>query len=112
MSRALAGLGDGGRVPWPASSPPRVVGRLADRFGAWTVVVLGLLIAALLLLPQAIVTNTWQLLVPALPDGVGAGRAAARDHRADPLQRAGSGRWARCSAIRNRRNSPARSSAR
>ncbi len=41
---------------------PRV-GRLADRFGAWTVVVLGLLAAAVLLLPQAIVTSPWQLLV-------------------------------------------------
>ena len=41
---------------------PRV-GRLADRFGAWNVVVLGLLAAALLLLPQAMVTSTWQLLV-------------------------------------------------
>ncbi len=38
------------------------VGRLADRFGAWTVVVLGLLAAALLLLPQAFVTSPWQLL--------------------------------------------------
>ena len=41
---------------------PRV-GRLADRFGAWTVVVLGLLAAAVLLLPQAVVTSTWQLLL-------------------------------------------------
>ncbi len=40
---------------------PRV-GRLADRFGAWNVVVLGLLAAALLLLPQAAVRSTWQLL--------------------------------------------------
>ena len=41
---------------------PRV-GRLADRVGAWTVVVVGLLAAALLLLPQAFVTSPWQLLV-------------------------------------------------
>lgn len=39
-----------------------LVGRLADRFGPWTVVVCGLIAAALLLLPQAIVTSTWQLL--------------------------------------------------
>ena len=41
---------------------PRV-GRLADRVGAWNVVVLGLLAAAVLLVPQAMVTSPWQLLV-------------------------------------------------
>ena len=41
---------------------PRV-GRLADRFGAWNVVVIGLLAAAALLVPQALVTATWQLLI-------------------------------------------------
>ena len=40
---------------------PRV-GRLSDRFGAWNVVVLGLLAAAVLLVPQAFVTSNWQLL--------------------------------------------------
>ena len=39
---------------------PRM-GRIADRFGAWNVVVFGLLAAAVLLLPQAIVTSGWQL---------------------------------------------------
>jgi MFS family permease len=40
---------------------PRV-GRLADRFGAWNVVIVGLLAAALLLIPQAMVTSGWQLV--------------------------------------------------
>ncbi|WP_158743091.1 MFS transporter [Acidisphaera sp. L21] len=40
---------------------PRV-GRLADRFGPWTVVMVGLAVAAALLLPQALVTNAWQLM--------------------------------------------------
>ncbi len=40
---------------------PRV-GRLADRFGAWNVVIIGLLAAAALLLPQAVVSSGWQLV--------------------------------------------------
>jgi MFS transporter, DHA1 family, multidrug resistance protein len=40
---------------------PRL-GRLADRMGAWNVVIGCLIAAALLLIPQAFVTNVWQLL--------------------------------------------------
>ena len=40
---------------------PRV-GKLADRFGAWNVVIIGLSAAAALLLPQAVVTSGWQLV--------------------------------------------------
>ena len=39
---------------------PRM-GRVADRFGAWNVVVFGLLAASVLLLPQAFVGSGWQL---------------------------------------------------
>ena len=39
---------------------PRL-GRLADRIGTWTVIVACLLVAGLLLIPQALVTNVWQL---------------------------------------------------
>ena len=38
------------------------LGRLADRIGAWNVVILCLGATALTLLPQALVTNAWQLL--------------------------------------------------
>jgi MFS family permease len=40
---------------------PRL-GRLADRIGAWKVVVLCLVVTGFLLIPQAFVTNAWQLL--------------------------------------------------
>ncbi|MCK0198774.1 MFS transporter [Ancylobacter sp. 6x-1] len=38
------------------------LGRLADRIGHWNVVILCLAIAALLLIPQAFVTTSWQLV--------------------------------------------------
>ena len=38
------------------------LGRLADRVGPWTVVTGGLLVSALLLIPQAFVTASWQLV--------------------------------------------------
>ena len=38
------------------------LGRLADRIGHWNVVVGGLLVSGLLLLPQAFVTASWQLV--------------------------------------------------
>ena len=38
------------------------LGRLADRVGHWNVVVGGLLVSGLLLLPQAFVTASWQLV--------------------------------------------------
>ena len=41
---------------------PRV-GRLADRIGTWKVIVACLALTALLLIPQAFLTNAWQLLV-------------------------------------------------
>jgi MFS family permease len=41
---------------------PRV-GRLADRVGTWQVIIVGLLVTAALLVPQAFVTNAWQLIV-------------------------------------------------
>jgi MFS family permease len=40
---------------------PRL-GRLADRVGAWKVIVLCLAATGVLLIPQAFVTNAWQLL--------------------------------------------------
>ena len=43
-------------------SAPRL-GKLADRVGHWTVIVGALLVAALLLVPQAFVTESWQLIV-------------------------------------------------
>jgi MFS family permease len=39
------------------------LGRLADRIGHSTVIIVGLAIAALLLIPQAFVTSSWQLIV-------------------------------------------------
>ena len=39
------------------------LGRLADRVGHWNVVIGGLLLSGLLLIPQALVTSAWQLLV-------------------------------------------------
>lgn len=42
-------------------SAPRL-GKLADRVGHWTVIVGALSIAALLLIPQAFVTDSWQLI--------------------------------------------------
>jgi MFS family permease len=39
------------------------LGRLADRIGHWTVIAGGLAVAAALLIPQAFVTDIWQLLV-------------------------------------------------
>jgi len=41
---------------------PRV-GRLADRIGHWKVVIACLLVAAALLIPQAFVTSSWQLIL-------------------------------------------------
>jgi MFS family permease len=38
------------------------LGRLADRVGAWNVIILCLSVAGLLLIPQAFVTRAWQLL--------------------------------------------------
>jgi MFS family permease len=38
------------------------LGRLADRIGAWNVVVICLVVSGLLLIPQAFVANAWQLL--------------------------------------------------
>ncbi len=38
------------------------LGKLADRIGHWTVIVGGLLVSALLLIPQAFVTDGWQLV--------------------------------------------------
>ena len=70
---------------------PRL-GRLADRIGAWKVIVACLTVTGVLLIPQAFVTNAWQLLGAALPDGHVAGGTAAIDQRDDPPQRA---RW-RC----------------
>ncbi len=43
-------------------SAPRL-GRLADRVGHWRIVVLSLAAAALLLVPQALVTASWQLIL-------------------------------------------------
>ncbi|WP_379070069.1 multidrug efflux MFS transporter [Mesorhizobium sp. UC22_110] len=43
-------------------SAPRL-GKLADRVGHWSVIVGALLVAALLLVPQAFVTESWQLIV-------------------------------------------------
>jgi len=40
---------------------PRL-GRLADRIGAWKVIVLCLAVTGVLLIPQAFVTNAWQLV--------------------------------------------------
>ena len=40
---------------------PRL-GRLADRVGTWRVIVLCLLVTGVLLVPQAFVTNVWQLI--------------------------------------------------
>ncbi|HWK47562.1 MAG TPA: MFS transporter [Stellaceae bacterium] len=40
---------------------PRL-GRLADRFGAWNVIIGCLAVSAALLIPQAVVTNAWQLV--------------------------------------------------
>lgn len=39
------------------------LGKLADRVGHWRVVTLCLTVAAVLLIPQALVTNEWQLVV-------------------------------------------------
>jgi MFS family permease len=39
------------------------LGKLADRIGHWNVIVVALLISALLLIPQAFVTQGWQLIV-------------------------------------------------
>ena len=38
------------------------LGRLADRIGHWRVLIAGLLVAALLLIPQAFITSAWQLV--------------------------------------------------
>ncbi|HEV2504517.1 MAG TPA: multidrug efflux MFS transporter [Mesorhizobium sp.] len=43
-------------------SAPRL-GKLADRVGHWSVIVGALLVAALLLIPQAFVSESWQLIV-------------------------------------------------
>jgi MFS family permease len=40
-----------------------LLGRLADRIGHWNIVILCLLASALLLVPQAFVTTSWQLVV-------------------------------------------------
>ena len=39
------------------------LGRLADRIGAWNVIILCLSVCGLLLIPQAFVTNGWQLIL-------------------------------------------------
>jgi MFS family permease len=39
-----------------------LLGRLADRIGHWNIVILCLLVSALLLIPQAFVTASWQLV--------------------------------------------------
>lgn len=39
------------------------LGKLADRIGHWNVIIVALLISALLLIPQAFVTQSWQLIV-------------------------------------------------
>ena len=39
------------------------LGKLADRIGHWTVITGGLAVAALLLIPQALVTEGWQLVL-------------------------------------------------
>lgn len=38
------------------------LGKLADRIGHWTIIIGALVVAALLLIPQAFVTNAWQLI--------------------------------------------------
>lgn len=43
-------------------SAPRL-GRLADRTGHWNVIIGALVVSALLLIPQAFVTQSWQLIV-------------------------------------------------
>uniref|UniRef100_UPI0025862D02 MFS transporter n=1 Tax=Pseudomonas sp. TaxID=306 RepID=UPI0025862D02 len=49
------------------------LGRLADRVGHWKVVIACLVAAALLLIPQALVTQPWQLMVLRLLMGVALG---------------------------------------
>jgi MFS family permease len=39
------------------------LGKLADRIGHWTVIIICLAISAVLLIPQAFVINGWQLIV-------------------------------------------------
>jgi MFS family permease len=39
------------------------LGKLADRIGHWNVIIGGLIVSALLLIPQALVTAAWQLIV-------------------------------------------------
>ena len=67
-------VGPGGNVPFvsglvmAASALGSILaaarlGRLADRIGAWTVVIFCLTAAGLLLIPQAFVTAAWQLIV-------------------------------------------------
>jgi MFS family permease len=53
-------------------SAPRL-GKLADRIGHWTVIVTCLLIAAVLLIPQAFVTAGWQLIALRLLMGLALG---------------------------------------
>ncbi|MBV9734409.1 MAG: MFS transporter [Acidisphaera sp.] len=51
---------------------PRL-GRVADRVGAWTVIIACLAVSGLLLIPQAFVTNAWQLLALRLLMGMSLG---------------------------------------
>jgi MFS family permease len=57
----VAGLAmSAGALGGVLSGPP--IGRLADRVGHWRIVVLSFAAAALILIPQAFVTASWQLI--------------------------------------------------
>ena len=57
----VAGLAmSAGALGGVLSSAP--IGRLADRFGAWRIVIVSLAAAALILVPQAFVVASWQLV--------------------------------------------------
>ncbi|WP_213880972.1 MFS transporter [Pseudomonas sp. dw_358] len=49
------------------------LGRLADRIGHWRVLTACLMVAALLLIPQAMVTNVWQLVLLRFAMGLATG---------------------------------------
>ncbi len=65
---AWSGLAMGASALAGILAAPRI-GRLADRYGAWPVVIAGLLASAALLVPQAFVGAAWQLV--ALRFGMG-----------------------------------------
>ena len=92
------------------------LGKLADRIGHWPVIIGALAVSALLLIPQAFVTDGLAARGLALSDGAGARRLDALRHQHHPPQRAGRhcrprarlfdvvaicrpGRRARCSAV-------------